>query len=184
MKIKYVIGAFMTTFAIHSFAAESNPMPTAIIVPKSAVVPVVKTQVIHKVEGQEPIRTTEATVFEMTNAGKDIVAKEIYIVDQDKKFSESSMATPVVRPGSVIVPTFKIQEIKRVIQQGQVVSESKYIDAAGVEFRRGQIEPVKRELQLEQMKDLQTEQNILRKVNTENGVVTSDVVILEDFKSP
>jgi hypothetical protein len=185
MQIKFAcLTLVMSLVTMSTVAAETKPMPNMIVVPDTAVVPVLKTQTISKVEGKEPVRTTEATVHEVTNKGKNIVAKEIYFADKDMKFSEAGMAPPVARRGSMIVPTFKIQETKRVIQQGQVVSESKYIDAAGVEFRRGQIEPVKRELQLEQMKDLQTEQNILRKVNTENGVVTSDVVILEDFKSP
>ena len=180
MQIKSIMLTLgFSLMAVNTLAAENKPMPTAIIMPDSAVVPVVKTQVIRKAEGQEPVRTTEATVFEVTNKGKDIVAKDIYIADQDIKFSEAQMASPVIRRGSMIVPTFKIQESKRLTQEGQLVSESTHIDAAGMEFRRGEIEPVKRQLKLDQSKDPKTSQNVIHKVDSENGVVTSDVVILE-----
>lgn len=170
----------LSLIAMATVAAENKPMPTAIVLPDSAVVPVVKTQVIRRAEGQEPVRTTQATVFEVSNKGKDIIAKDIYFADKDMKFSEAGMAPPVVRRGSMIVPTFKIQESKRLTQEGQLVSESTHIDAAGMEFRRGEIEPVKRQLKLEMTKDPKSTQQVVHKVASENGVVTSDVVILED----
>lgn len=180
MKIKATLCSLaLSLVAANSMAAENKPMPTSITVPDRAVVPVVKTQVIRSVEGQEPVRTTEATVFEVTNKGKDIVAKEIYMADKDMNFSEASMAPPMIRRGSMIVPTFKIEETKRVTQEGQLLSETKHVDAAGMEFRRGENQPIKRQLTLEQNKDPKSTEQITHKVESENGVVTSDVVILE-----
>ena len=169
----------ISLIATSTIAADTKPMPTSITVPDSAVVPVVKTQVIRKVEGQAPVRTTEATVFEVTNKGKDIVAKEIYMADKDMNFSDATMAPPVIRRGSMIVPTFKIQETKRLSQEGQLLSETKHIDAAGMEFRRGEAQPVKRQLQLDQTKDPKSTQQMTHKVDSENGAGTRDVAILE-----
>ena len=183
MQIKFAcLTLAMSLVAMSAVAAETKPMPNMIVVPDTAVVPVLKTQTISKVEGKEPVRTTEATVHEVTNKGKNIVAKEIYFADKDMKFSEAGMAPPVARRGSMIVPTFKIQESKRLTQEGQLVSESTHIDAAGMEFRRGSNEPVKRQLQLDQIKDPASSKNVMHKVDSENGVVTSDVVIIEDAK--
>lgn len=180
MQIKLILLTVgLSLLTMTAVAAENKPMPSAIMTLDSAVVPVVKSQVIRTGEGQEPVRITEATVFEMTNAGKDIVAKEIHFADKDITFSEAGMAPPVLRRGSMIVPTFKIEESKRLMQEGQLISESKHIDAAGMEFRRGEVEPVKRQLRLDRTIDPKTAQPVLRKVDSENGVVTSDVVILE-----
>ncbi len=51
-----------------------------------AVVPVLKTEVIRRVAGQEPVRQVTATVLEMTNKGQDIVAREIELSDHQSDF--------------------------------------------------------------------------------------------------
>mgnify|MGYP003432922163 FL=1 len=80
----------------------AKPMPNSIIVDDKAVVPVVKTQIIRRVEGQEPVRTVTATIFEVTNQGKDIVARDIELQDKEGTFSEKQMSNPVIDRKSVV----------------------------------------------------------------------------------
>ena len=79
MKATQKILAFMLLSMSASVFAV--PMPNTIIVEDKAVVPVLKTEIIRKVAGQEPVRQVEATVFEVTNNGQDIVAREIQLQD-------------------------------------------------------------------------------------------------------
>ncbi len=126
------------------------------------------------------LMTVAAVAAEATTQEKSSVSKNLYFADKDMKFPEGELAPPV-RRNAMVVPTFKIQESKRLTQEGQLVSESTHVDAAGMEFRSGQIEPVKRQLQAtinKTPKNLPNE----NKVTAEKGVVTSDVVILEQPK--
>lgn len=155
------------------------PMPNTIIVEDKAVVPVLKTEIIRKVVGQEPVRQVEATVFEVTNNGQDIVAREIQLQDNQAQFSDKQLSAPVIKKGSVIVPTSKVEVNKTIKQDGQVLIQTKSIDAEGVEFKKGQ-EPVKRTLQLEQAKIPESGAKVSHAVLTENGVVTKDVTVLSE----
>lgn len=61
------------------------PMPNSIVVEGKAVVPILKTEVIRRrVTGQEPKRSVDATIFEVTNQGKDIIAREVHLEDNSK----------------------------------------------------------------------------------------------------
>ena len=75
MKLTYKFLAVSALFT--SFAAIAAPMPNSIVVQDKAIVPVLKTEVIRRVAGQEPVRQVTATVLEMSNKGQDIVAREI-----------------------------------------------------------------------------------------------------------
>ena len=57
-------------------------MPNSIVVEGKAVVPILKTEVIPRVTGQEPKRIVDATIFEVTNQGKDIIAREVHLEDK------------------------------------------------------------------------------------------------------
>ncbi len=107
MKSIRTLLAFSTlSAAAGAFAA---PMPNTIVIDDKAVVPVLKTEVIRKVQGQAPVRTVEATVFEVSNKGRDIVAREIQLQDNQGQFSDKPLSIPVLKQGSVIVPTSKIE---------------------------------------------------------------------------
>ena len=71
-----LLGLSIFAFVGQTMAA---PMPNTITVEDKAVVPIVKTQIIRSVAGQDPGRTTEATIFEVKNGGKDIVAREVVL---------------------------------------------------------------------------------------------------------
>ena len=177
MKATQKILAFMLLSMSASIFAV--PMPNTIIVEDKAVVPVLKTEIIRKVAGQEPVRQVEATVFEVTNNGQDIVAREIQLQDNQAQFSDKQLSAPVIKKGSVIVPTSKVEVNKTIKQDGQVLIQTKIIDAEGVEFKKGQ-EPVKRTLQLEQAKIPENSAKVSHAVLTENGVVTKDVTVLSE----
>lgn len=155
------------------------PMPNTIIVDDKAVVPVLKTEVIRKMQGQTPVRTVEATVFEVTNQGKDIVAREIQLQDHQEQFSDKQLSIPVIQQGSVIVPTSKIELNKTVKQDGQTILQTKSIDAEGMQFKKGQ-EPVKRTLKLDQNSLPDRHAKISHAVLTENGAVSRDVAVLSE----
>lgn len=172
-------GLILMSLAVSNVNAA--PMPNSIIVDYKAVVPVLKTQVIRKVEGEQPVRSVEATIFEVTNKGQDIVAREVTLQDNEHQFSEKQMSNPVIQTGGVIVPTSKIEVKKTIKQEGQVVSESKVIDASGVEFKKtGEV--VKRNLQLEQQKHAEAHEKMSHAVVSENGTVTKDIVIFDEVK--
>ena len=78
MKITQKLFAVSALFT--SIAAIAAPMPNTIVVQDKAVVPVLKTEVVRRVAGQEPVRQGTATVLEMTNKGQDVVAREIEII--------------------------------------------------------------------------------------------------------
>ncbi len=61
MKLTSKLLGLTLAFVSQTMAA---PMPNTITVEDKAVVPIVKTQIIRSVAGQEPVRTTEATIFE------------------------------------------------------------------------------------------------------------------------
>lgn len=162
-----------------STAVIAQPMPNTIIVDDKAVVPVLKTQIIRRVEGQQPVRTVEATIFEVSKKGQDIVAREVVLQDDEKEFSDKKMSIPVIQQGGVIVPTSKIEVKTTVKQDNAVIAETKNIDAAGVEFRKGQ-EPIQRQLKLEQITNPEAKEKVTHAVVHENGVQTKDVVIFSD----
>ena len=168
--------AILTTCAGSSFAA---PMPPTIVVQDKAVVPVLKTEVIRKVKGQLPVRSVDATIFEVTNKGKDILAREVYLDDNQTQFSEKKLAVPVLKKGGIIIPTSKIEVSSQVKQAGETVAETKKIDAEGVEFKPGQ-DPVKRTLKLDQNKNVKNNLQTSHAVLTENGERTKDIVILSE----
>ncbi|WP_227548522.1 hypothetical protein [Acinetobacter sp. ANC 4173] len=103
-----------------------------------AVVPIVKTQVIRTLLGRKPVCTVNATIFEVTNKGKDVVARDVMIVDDKSQFSDEKMKAPIVQKGSLIVPTPKIEVDLKVMRDGKVVAEAKQLDASGIEFKKGQ----------------------------------------------
>lgn len=177
MKSIRTLLAFSTlSAAAGAFAA---PMPNSIVIDDKAVVPVLKTEVIRKVQGQAPVRTVEATVFEVSNKGRDIVAREIQLQDNQGQFSDKPLSIPVLKQGRVIVPTSKIELNKTLKQDGQIISQSKKLDAEGMEFKKGQ-EPVKRTLQLDQAKAPESGVKLSHAVLTENGAVSKDIVVLSE----
>lgn len=162
-----------------SAAVIAAPMPNTIIVEDKAVVPILKTEVIRRVAGQEPTRTVDATIFEVTNQGKDIVAREIHLEDNQAQFSEKQLAIPVIQKGGVIVPTSKIELDTTIKQDGKILSQTKKIDAEGVEFKQGQ-EPIHRSLKLDQKNNLGSNTKTSHAVLTENGTTTRDIVVLSE----
>ena len=108
-----------------SVAVIAAPMPNSIIVEDKAVVPILKTEVIRRVAGQEPKRSVDATIFEVTNQGKDIIAREIHLEDNQAQFSEKQLSIPVIKKGGVIVPTSKIELNTTIKQEGKVLSQTK-----------------------------------------------------------
>jgi hypothetical protein len=76
------------------------------------------------------------TIFEVTNTGKDAVARNEFIVDDKAEFSDEKMRTPVVQQGSMIVPTSKIEVDSNVMRDGEVIAEGKQLDASGIEFKK------------------------------------------------
>ncbi|MGE8539772.1 hypothetical protein [Acinetobacter sp. ANC 3813] len=173
-----MVSAVWSVMALPSLALAA-PMPNSIVVQDKAVVPVLKTEVIRRIAGQEPVRQVTATVLEMTNQGKDIVAREIELQDHQAQFSEKQLSIPVLQKGGVIVPTSKIQVDKTLKQDGQVISQSKQINAEGVEFKKGQ-EPIKRTLKLDQAQSPNSGAKLSHAVLTENGEVSKDVTVLSD----
>ncbi|QXW25772.1 hypothetical protein KXJ74_16150 [Acinetobacter johnsonii] len=174
--IQKVLAFTILSMSASVFAA---PLPASIVVEDKAVVPVLKTEVIRKAAGQEPVREVQATVFEVTNNGKDIVAREIQLQDNQAQFSDKKLSAPVIKKGGVIVPTSKVEVNKTVKQDGQVLLQMKSIDAEGVEFKKGQ-EPVKRTLQVEQAKLPESKAKVSHAVITNNGAVTKDVTVLSE----
>lgn len=164
---------------VFSCAVSAAPMPNSIVVQDKAVVPVLKTEVIRRAAGQEPVRNVTATVLEVTNQGKDIVAREIELQDGQETFSEQQLSVPVLKKGGVIVPTSKVELTKTVKQDGEVIAKSKSIDAEGMEFKKGEA-PIKRTLQLDQLEDPKGAGKLSHAVQTENGVVTRDITVLSE----
>ena len=165
-----------------STASMAKPMPNSIVVDDKAVVPIVKTQVIRRVEGQAPVRTVEATIFEVTNKGQDIVARELVSQDNEATFSDKGLSVPVLKQGGVIVPTSKIEVTQTVKQDEQVLSQKKVIDAEGVEIKKDG-EVVKRQLLLDQQSHPDANEKMSHAVVSENGKVTKDIVIFNEAKS-
>ncbi|USE83029.1 hypothetical protein [Acinetobacter tibetensis] len=162
--------------ASSSFAA---PMPNTIVIEDKAVVPIVKTQVIRTLPGREPVRTVNATIFEVTNKGKDVVARDVVIVDDKAEFSDEKMRTPVVQQGGVIVPTSKIEVDSKVMRDGEVVAEAKQLDASGIEFKKGQ-EPVQKNLKLNQIQNHEHSKSATHAVIQNDGKTTKDVVVIKN----
>lgn len=169
----------LSILAISSTATIAKPMPNSIVVDDKAVVPIVKTQIIRRVEGQAPVRTVEATIFEVTNKGQDIVAREVVMQDNESHFSDAGMSIPVLKKGGLIVPTSKIEVTQTFKQDDQVILEKKVIDASGVEIKKdGDV--VKRQLQLEQQTHQNANEKMSHAVVSENGTVTKDIVIFKE----
>ncbi|OTG96392.1 hypothetical protein [Acinetobacter sp. ANC 3832] len=171
---KKVLSVLLLSSVAGSVFAE---MPAAIIKEKKAIVPVTKTEVITTVDGQEPIRTTEATVLEVKNQGKDIVAHDIVKVDNKAEFSKKQLSVPHVKEQAVIVPTTKIEEKKVLMQGGQIIGETKKVDATGVEFKKGHA-PVKKELKVGSVAT--AEGSATRAVVSTDGKATKEVTVVED----
>lgn len=176
---KMLLATALLTLASSSVLAK--PMPNSIMVDDKAVVPIVKTQIIRKVAGQAPVRTVEATIFEVTNQGQDIVAREVVLQDNAATFSEKQMSNPVLKKGSVIVPISKIDITTTTKQDGEKIAEKRVIDAAGVELQKDKA-PIRRDLQLEQQRIAKTNEKLSHAVVKENGVTTRDVVIFDEVK--
>ena len=178
MKMKHTLLslALLPTFFTAAYAA---PMPHKIVIEDKAVVPVVKTEVIRTIKGQQPTREVSATVLEITNKGKDIVARDIVFNDNQENFSEAVLSKPVFEKGSVIVPTSKI-EVNSTIKQGdKVIAQAKTLDANGTQFKEGQM-PVQRSLQLDQLSNPNTDASATRAVIKKDGVKTRDVVVVKE----
>lgn len=167
----------VTTTLLSSAAAMAAPMPHSIVVDDKAVVPVLKTEVIRRVAGQQPVRHVEATILEMTNKGRDIVAKEVVFEDSLGQFSEKTLAIPVLQKGGVIVPTSKIEVNKTLKQDGAVLQSSKTIDAEGVEIKKDQ-SVVKRTLLLEEHAE-SNQDKVVHTVMTEDGSTTRDIIEIQ-----
>ena len=177
--MKFTQQVFAVSALFSSLTAIAAPMPNSIVVEDKAVVPVLKTEVIRRVAGQEPVRQVTATVLEMTNKGQDIVAREIELSDHQSDFSEKKLSIPVVQRGGVIIPTSKIETKTTVKQDGQIIRQNTNIDAEGVEFKKGQ-EPIKRTLKLDQVTDPESKAKLSHAVLTENGETTKDLMILDE----
>lgn len=169
--------AVATLFVVStvSFAA---PMPNSIMVEDKAVVPVLKTEVLRRVEGQKPVRHVEATILEITNKGKDIVAKEVVFDDTLGQFSDKRLSIPVIQKGGVIVPTSKIELNTTLKQDGEIIQQTRTIDAEGVEFKKDQVEPLKRTLKLQQNTGAD-KARITHTVMTEDGATTRDLLMVD-----
>ncbi|WP_180178281.1 hypothetical protein [Acinetobacter sp. YH01005] len=177
--MKFTQQLFAVSALFSSLTAIAAPMPNSIVVEDKAVVPVLKTEVIRRVAGQEPVRQVTATVLEMTNKGQDIVAREIELSDHQGDFSEKKLSIPVLQRGGVIVPTSKIETKTTVKQDGQIIRQNTNIDAEGVEFKKGQ-DPIKRTLKLDQATDPESKAKLSHAVLTENGETTKDLMILDE----
>ena len=179
MKILH-LGSVMVLSAVLA-EATAAPMPMTIQVEDKAIVPVLKIETIRRMTGEAPVRQVEATVFEITNQGRDIVARDIQLSDGQSEFSEAQLAIPVIQQGGVIVPTSKIELQTTLKQDGEIFSKTKNIDAAGVELKKdGTV--VQRQLQLGQVENVGTQQRSTHVVLHEDGQVTKDMVIIEDQK--
>lgn len=157
----------------------AQPMPNSIIVDDKAVVPVIKTQIIRKINGQAPVRTVEATIFEVSNKGQDIVAREVVLQDNEGTFSDKQMSNPVIKKGSVIVPLSKIDITTTIKQDGEKIAETRVVDASGVEVKKDEA-PIRRDLQLEQQSITETNEKMSHAVMKENGVTTRDIIIFDE----
>lgn len=173
---KLILSVFGMTAAGSVFAA---PMPNTIVIEDKAVVPIVKTQVIRSMPGKEPVRTVNATIFEVTNKGKDVVARDVVIVDDKAEFSDEKMKAPMVQKGSVIVPTSKIEVDSKVMRDGEVVAEGKQVDASGVQFKKGE-EPVHKNLKIDQVKNPEHSKSATHAVIQSDGKTTKDVMVIKD----
>ena len=162
-----------------SVSASAAPMPNSIVVKDKAIVPILKTEVIRTVTGEKPVRHVKATIFEVSNQGKDIVAKEVIFDDDQAQFSEKQLGIPVIQKGGVIVPTSKIELNKTLKQGSKVISEVKTIDAEGMEYKQGQA-PIHRTLKLDQVKTPESKETVSHAVFSEDGKTTRDVVVLEE----
>lgn len=160
-----------------SMAVVAAPMPNSIVVEDKAVVPVLKTEVIRRVAGQQPIRHVEATILEVTNKGKDIIAKEVVFEDHLGQFSEKTLAIPVLQKGGIIVPTSKIEVNKTLKQEGAILHISKNIDAEGVEIKKDQT-VVKRTLARQEVAETNKDK-VVHTLLTEDGSTTQDIIEIQ-----
>lgn len=181
MKSTFKKLVILSLVATASTMITAKPMPNSIIVDDKAVVPVLKTQIIRKVTGQEPVRTVEATIFEVTNKGQDIVAREVLLQDHEGTFSEKQMSNPTIKKGSVIVPLSKIDITTTIKQDGEKIAETRVIDASGVEIKKDEA-PIRRNLQLEQQHISEINEKMTHAVEKENGITTRDVIYFDEVE--
>lgn len=174
---KKTLGLALLTSAA-STVVLANELPNKIVQEAKAVVPVTKTQVISTIDGQNPVRTTDTTVLDIKNKGKDIVAHDIKSIDNKAEFSKKKLAKPHVKKKSVTVPTSKIEEKKTLTQDGEVIATTKHVDATGVKFQKGQA-PEKKELELGQIQE-PNRGSVTRAVVSTDGTPTKDVVVLKE----
>ena len=174
---KTILGLAVLSLSTFTMAA---PMPHTITVEDKAVVPVLKTEVIRKVAGQNATRHVEATIFEVTNKGKDVIAREVEFNDDQQQFSDKQLSIPVIKKGGVIVPTSKIELNKTLKQDGKIISQTKNVDAEGIEFKKDQLQPVKRTLKLNEANGVDTNKKVSHVVATENGEKTLDLLIINE----
>ena len=165
---------------IYASSVLAVPMPNTIMVEDKAVVPVLKTEVIRRIAGQQPVRHVEATILEVMNKGKDIVAKEVVFEDNLGQFSEKTLAIPVLKKGGVVVPTSKIEVNKTLKKEGTVLHTTKTIDAEGVEIKKDQ-SVLKRTLRREERTET-NQDKVVHTVMTEDGSTTQDTIEIQKPK--
>ena len=175
-KLMFAVLSVMASSTV--FAAE---MPNAIVVPGKAEVPITKTQIIRSMPGKEPIRTVETTKLEVTNKGKDVTAHQEKMMDNQGQFDSQKMDAPMIKEGSVIVPTSKIEESAKVMKDGKVVAETKHVDASGMEYKKGK-RPVHKNLKVDQVKNPEHSKSATHAVMKKDGKTTKDVVVIKDKK--
>jgi hypothetical protein len=174
---KILVGGIF--FASCAFV-HAEPMPNKIVIVDKAVVPILKSETIIKSDKTQPVRKVEATILEIKNNGNDVVAREISFKDSQNEFDERQLSIPVIKKGGVIIPTLKIIVDKTVTKDGVVISQAREVDAEGFEFKKGQSEPVKRTLKLDEVKALDSKKTVSHVITTEDGYVIRDIVILDE----
>lgn len=165
-------------FLALSCSAMAEPMPNTIIVEDKAVVPILKTEVVRRVAGQDAMRQVEATVFEVSKKGEDIVVRDVVFQDDSPQFSDRKLPIPRIEKGGVIVPTSKIEVTRTLTEDGQAIGQMKEVDATGVEFKKGQ-KPAKRTLHVDQMKSPEHQSKVSHAIVGKDGHVTKDIVVIE-----
>lgn len=178
LKYKMAVSLGLVLLSSIACAADMKPMPATISVADKAIIPILKTEVTRTVENLAPEKSVEATVFEVSNYGQDILARELSYTGEQSEEIEKQLSQPSFKKGGVIVPTSKIELNKTITQNGKVVSATKRIDAEGVEYKTNQPEPIKRTLQLDQVQKNGSDKKISHLKMTQNDKTTRDITII------
>lgn len=78
----------------------------------------------------------------------------------------------------MIVPTSKIEFNTTLKQDGEILQQTRIIDAEGIEFKKDQAEPVKRTLQLQQHTGMDKTE-VTHTVITEDGATSRDLLMVD-----